>query len=163
MFARNFKIIFTIVMFLEVFLGLIPAKCEACRKSVYPLSFLNCFSAGIFLSIAFVHILPDTTIEYIEWANENGYDEAFPLPTFMAMFGYILILLIDKVIAHSFKLEDEQHSHLENKPAAVPQESLATSNVTEIVDEMEGGEDDCDKANKVKPLGMIATQTTTVA
>lgn len=112
-FARNFKIIFSVVMFLEVFLGLIPAKCEACRKSVYPLSFLNCFSAGIFLSIAFVHILPDTTGEYMEWAAEEGYDEAFPLPTFMAMVGYVLILLIDKVIAHSFKVEDEQESHLE--------------------------------------------------
>ena len=104
----------TVLMFLEVFIGLIPAKCEACRKSVYPLSFLNCFSAGIFISIALVHVIPDTNEGFMEWAHENGYSEAFPLPTFMAMFGYCFILLIDKVIARSYKVSDEEVVHLEH-------------------------------------------------
>lgn len=117
-FTRNFKIIMTVVMFLEVFIGLIPHKCEACRKSVYPLSFLNCFSAGIFISIAFVHVLPDTTEEYMEWAETEGYNEAFPLPTFMAMIGYVFILLIDKVIARAYHIDEEKEvlvDHCEKK------------------------------------------------
>ena len=69
-FTVNFKIILTVVMFLEVFIGIIPHYCEACRKSVYPLSFLNCFSAGIFIAIAFVHVIPDTTEAWVEWADE---------------------------------------------------------------------------------------------
>jgi len=50
--------------------------------------------------------LPDTTEEYMEWAETEGYNEAFPLPTFMAMIGYVFILLIDKVIARAYHIDE---------------------------------------------------------
>jgi hypothetical protein len=58
-----------------------------------------------------VHVLPDTNETYMEWADKNGYKETFPLPTFMCMIGYVFILLIDRVIAASFKINENASDH----------------------------------------------------
>lgn len=39
--------------------GLLPIFVESCRKNERILSFLNAFSAGIFLSVAMIHMLAD--------------------------------------------------------------------------------------------------------
>jgi zinc transporter ZupT len=54
------KIIFIIVAFFEAFLmGLLPVKCIRCRKSLAILGIANAFSAGVFVAIALLHIMPE--------------------------------------------------------------------------------------------------------
>ena len=42
--------------------GLLPVFVESCRKNERVLSFLNAFSAGVFLSVAVIHMLADVRI-----------------------------------------------------------------------------------------------------
>ena len=52
-------------MFVECLLfGLIPQKVTRCRKNEAALSIANAFSGGVFLAIAFVHIIPETARLY---------------------------------------------------------------------------------------------------
>lgn len=54
------KIAFIIVVFLEAFLaGLIPTWSRSCRENPKVLGIANSFAAGVFLAIAFAHILPE--------------------------------------------------------------------------------------------------------
>ena len=62
------------------------------------LSYLNCFSGGIFLSMALVHMLPGTITSYERWGKKKGLEHLFPLPTVMMLAGYLLVLLLDRVI-----------------------------------------------------------------
>jgi zinc transporter 1/2/3 len=94
-------------MFLEVYLGLIPKKCDWCTKSKLPLSFLNCFAAGIFLAMAVVHILPEAAEIWDEYAEQEGIENAFPLPYVGYLVGYVLILWVDKVIAGKYHIHEE--------------------------------------------------------
>lgn len=67
------KIGFIVFVFLEAFLtGLIPTFLKTCRESPKILSIANSFAAGVFLAIAFVHILPE---EAANWAELNPDNE----------------------------------------------------------------------------------------
>ena len=66
------KIIFIFIIILESLLfGIIPSKWGACRRSEKYLSLANCFSGGVFLAIAFVHIIPESTKEYYEYLMDG--------------------------------------------------------------------------------------------
>ena len=52
------KIALIIILFFVVYLGLIPAYSKYCRSSQLTLSLMNCFAGGVFLAMAFIHILP---------------------------------------------------------------------------------------------------------
>ncbi len=45
--------------------GLLPVFVPACRKNERCLSFLNAFSAGIFLSVAIIHMFADVRCFFI--------------------------------------------------------------------------------------------------
>jgi zinc transporter ZupT len=54
------KLCFMVLVFFEAFLtGLIPTWSRTCRESPKILGIANSFAAGVFLAIAFVHILPE--------------------------------------------------------------------------------------------------------
>ena len=56
----TYKIIFIIIAFLEAaILGVIPIKSAKFRKSPMALGVANAFSGGVFLAIAFMHIMPE--------------------------------------------------------------------------------------------------------
>ena len=61
----TFKIILLFCMMLCVGFGLIPKFSTRCQKSENALSFLNCFSAGIFLSMSLVHMMPEAAEVYL--------------------------------------------------------------------------------------------------
>ena len=97
----GFKIGLLFVMFFEVFLGMIPKACSSSKSQEGGtpwLSLLNCFSAGIFLSIALVHTMPETQETWNEYATSLGYKKAFPLPFILFLAGYNIVLLVDGVI-----------------------------------------------------------------
>jgi len=99
------KIGFIVFVFFEAFLsGCFPTWSKGCRESPKILGIANSFAAGVFLAIAFVHILPE---EAGNW-EELGYNTPFPLPYFLMFMGYTMILIIDKVMFDTHALF-EQH------------------------------------------------------
>ena len=97
-----FKIIMLVCMFLCVGFGVLPKVWGTCRNNGLLLSLLNCFSAGIFLAMSLIHIMPETAEIYVEWAAAEGIEEPFPLPYVMFFIGYLLILFVDRVAAKAF-------------------------------------------------------------
>ena len=54
------KLVFIVAVFAEsILFGIIPQKWRRCRKNDNILSVANAFSGGVFLAIAFVHIIPE--------------------------------------------------------------------------------------------------------
>lgn len=67
--ADTVKWIFIFVIFLiTVGAGIAPMKIPSCSQNAKWLGIANCFSGGVFLAIAFVHILPETANMY--YSNE---------------------------------------------------------------------------------------------
>ena len=61
------KLGFIFVIFIEsVLFGVIPQRWKRCRNNEHFLSIANCFSGGVFLAIAFVHIIPESTKLYYQ-------------------------------------------------------------------------------------------------
>ena len=137
------KIAFMVLVFFEAFLtGLVPTWSRTCRESPKILGIANSFAAGVFLAIAFVHILPE---EAENWAGlKEGVDNPFPLPYFLMFCGYTLILMIDKVLFDTHSLfEDHEHGNSEGlDPAELKLQqdvkaSIAIMTVAELKDPAE--------------------------
>jgi zinc transporter ZupT len=58
------KIALIFILFFVCYLGLIPAYSKYCRGSQLMLSLMNCFAGGLFLAMAFMHILPEAVEQY---------------------------------------------------------------------------------------------------
>ena len=56
---------FILLIFIVTMLaGLAPIQTKSCRENTRILGIMNSFSGGVFLAIAFVHILPETANLY---------------------------------------------------------------------------------------------------
>lgn len=109
--------------------GILPNVIPWCRKSTDLLGVANAFSGGVFLAIAFMHILPEATsgyAEFMEKDDDDNYewlrhgdddDDIFPLPFALTFVGYGFILLIDKVIFDTHSLVGEHHHGHVHDPA----------------------------------------------
>ena len=98
------KIIFIFVFFFEALgAGIIPSKNRRFRTSPLILGIANAFSGGVFLAIAFMHIMPEEIEDYNELMKEENVEDPFPLPYLLLFIGYTFILVIDRVLfdAHS--------------------------------------------------------------
>jgi zinc transporter 1/2/3 len=62
----SLKIALIFILFVVIYTGLIPAYSKYCRKSAFTLSLMNCFSGGVFLAMALMHILPEAVEIYYE-------------------------------------------------------------------------------------------------
>ena len=100
----TFKWIMLVCMFLCIGFGVIPKVWGKCRDSENTLSLLNCFSAGLFLGMSLIHMMPEGAEIYGAWAIEEGIERPFPLPYVMYFIGYLLILAIDRVFARAYHL-----------------------------------------------------------
>ena len=118
--VSTFKVIIAIAMFLCVGFGVLPKVWPRCGKNDTLLSMLNCFSAGLFLGMALIHIMPESVEIYASWAMEEGIEEPFPLPYVMFFIGYMLILAIDRVAAHAY--------HMKHDHGGKPQPNLNAGN-----------------------------------
>lgn len=73
--------------------------------------------------MAFIHILPEAAEGYSEYVIvELGRHRVFPLPYVMAFFGYLIILLIDRVLSQSHASKQEPNA----------EQNLNTSKVTNM-------------------------------
>jgi zinc transporter 1/2/3 len=117
------KIVCIVVLFfIALGAGLVPIKVKACARNVEVLGIANAFAGGVFLSIALMHILPEAVETYEHYLNPdhdhyfkwksgvpNHGDAAFPVPYFLVFCGYVLILLVDKVLFDTHSLVDHGH------------------------------------------------------
>lgn len=62
----SLKVALIFILFAVVYTGLIPAYSKHCRSSAFTLSLMNCFSGGVFLAMALMHILPEAVEVYYE-------------------------------------------------------------------------------------------------
>ena len=106
--VETLKIILMVCMILVVGLGFIPKMWGRCRTNDTLLSLLNSFSAGIFLAMAIIHMMPESAEIYNSWATCKCIENPFPLPYVMYFVGYMVILSIDRVLARAYH---NNHSH----------------------------------------------------
>ena len=113
---------FILFCFAEAFVaGLVPTWSSSCRESPKILGIANSFAAGVFLAIAFMHILPEQseiwTDHTIAEKGENA--KIFPLAELITFLGYTFILILDKVLfdTHALFEKDEVGEGATNDPA----------------------------------------------
>jgi zinc transporter ZupT len=70
------KIGYVFVILLINFVGMVPIKWKFFRANANFLSVLNSFAGGVFLAMAFVHILPESVATYTnEMYKKKGFAE----------------------------------------------------------------------------------------
>jgi len=112
------KIIFIILSFFEAFIcGMWPICSPTCRESPRILGIANSFAGGIFLGIAFMHIMPEE-IEAWNTLPGNVGHPVFPVPEMLLFIGYTIILILDKVLFDAHALFDEAAAGQAADPAA---------------------------------------------
>lgn len=109
--ALVLKIVFIVIFFfLALFAGILPARNEKCKTSPMILGIANSFAGGVFMAIAFMHILPEEVGDYYNELNEGkDSDEVFPLPYLLYFVGYTFILVVDRVLFDSHALFEDDH------------------------------------------------------
>lgn len=63
---------------------------------------MNCFAGGVLLSMALIHILPETIKGYDKYLKDNKrknlFFDNFPFVYFLIIAGFLLILCLDQVV-----------------------------------------------------------------
>ena len=121
-----------IILLMGLTFGIMPTKIPWWKNSMSVLGIANAFSGGVFLAIAFLHVLPEVAHQYADYMDPHHHDEYnsnpiyqgliknqnlrhgdgeeyFPLPFALAFLGYAFILLIDKVVFDTHSLVGEHH------------------------------------------------------
>jgi len=99
------KVIFQIFLTtLNVMCWLIPLRTKKLSENKLGLGLANAFSGGVFLSLAFGHLLPEALRGF------EGYNES--LPFMIVLGGYLLIFFVEKVAfdAHGLMNDTTQHA-----------------------------------------------------
>lgn len=72
------QLIFIVFVFgLSFISGILPHKIPWCKNSVNILGIANAFSGGVFLAIAFMHILPEVTKDYEEYLHPDEESQIY--------------------------------------------------------------------------------------
>ncbi|KAL7546578.1 hypothetical protein ACHAWF_009907 [Thalassiosira exigua] len=111
------KIIFQAMLTtINVVCWLVPLKSKTISENKLGLSLANAFSGGVFLSLAFGHLIP----ECVHGFHGVGKEVNEALPYMIVLGGYLLIFFVEKVafdaheIMHEMEaggLHDHGHSH----------------------------------------------------
>jgi len=113
---KGWKIIFQIFLTtLNILCWLLPLRAKKFSENKKALSLANAFSGGVFLSLAFGHLIPECVHGF------EGYNEA--LPYMSVLGGYIIIFFVEKVAfdAHGIlhEMEDNEEVDLANGSGAI--------------------------------------------
>lgn len=106
---NSWKVIFqTLLTAMNVLCWLIPLKSKKISQNKFALSMANAFSGGVFLSLAFGHLIPESVHGFANLPEETPY--------LLVLAGYLLIFFVEKVAfdAHEILHEmqgDSGHSH----------------------------------------------------
>jgi zinc transporter 1/2/3 len=83
----------------------IPLKNKNLTNNSSLLSLANAFSGGIFLMLAFGHMMPHS-IEVLK-----SLDKDINITFKFVLFGYLLVFFIEKIAFNSHSHGDDNHSH----------------------------------------------------
>lgn len=98
------KIIFQAMLTtLNVVCWLVPLKSKKITENKLGLSLANAFSGGVFLSLAFGHLIPECVHGFNSASKE--YNEA--LPYMIVLGGYLLIFFVEKVAFDAHEILNE--------------------------------------------------------
>ncbi|XP_015247151.1 PREDICTED: zinc transporter ZIP1 [Cyprinodon variegatus] len=87
------------------------------------LSWISCFSGGVFLATCLLDLLPDYLQSIGEAFTSAGIKLQFPLPEFIVAMGFFLVLVLEQIVL-AFK--DQSSSHLEERRALMADSSIQT-------------------------------------
>jgi zinc transporter 1/2/3 len=108
---------------INVVCWLIPLRSKKISENKLALSLANAFSGGVFLSLAFGHLIPECV---------HGFDASMPAstPFLFVLAGYILIFFVEKVAfdAHEIMHTMEHTPGSDNKSGAGAGAGAATTN-----------------------------------
>lgn len=94
------KVIFQVILtFINVFCWFVPLRSKKVQENKKLLSLANAFSGGVFLSLAFGHLIPECVHGF------HGYDVEVA-PFMLVLGGYLLIFFVEKV---AFSTHDILH------------------------------------------------------
>ena len=117
------KIIFQAMLTtINVVCWLVPLKSKKITENKLGMSLANAFSGGVFLSLAFGHLIP----ECVHGFHGVGNDVNEALPFMIVLGGYLLIFFVEKVAfdAHEIMHEMESggggHGHQGDSHASKP-------------------------------------------
>jgi zinc transporter 1/2/3 len=102
---NGWKVIFqAFLTALNVFCWLVPLKSKKITENKLALSLANAFSGGVFLTLAFGHLIPECIHGF------HGYNEVTPF--MLVLGGYLLIFFVEKVAFDTHDLlHVMEHSH----------------------------------------------------
>jgi len=110
---HTWKVIFqALLTAMNVLCWLIPLKSKKISENKFALSIANAFSGGVFLSLAFGHLIPECIHGFA--AIKSLPEET---PFLLVLAGYLLIFFVEKVafdaheILHEMQGDDRHHSH----------------------------------------------------
>lgn len=120
------KIIFQIFLTtINVLCWYLPLRAKNFSENKFGLSLANAFSGGVFLSLAFGHLIPECVHGF------EGYNEA--LPFMIVLGGYLLIFFVEKV---AFDAEGIMHdfTNPEQDQIAIKTASSSEKGMEELVE-----------------------------
>lgn len=124
------KVIFQIFLTaLNVICWLVPLRAKKFSENELGLSIANAFSGGVFLSLAFGHLIPESIHGF------EGYNES--LPFMIVLSGYLLIFFVEKVAfdAHGLMNDTSEQS----KGVQDTKKTTTASDVTETSSDLNTG------------------------
>ncbi len=100
------------LLIMVIIFGLIPLFVKTCKENLKLTGIANSFSCGIFISVAIIHILPETIEEMNDYLkSQNSILTDIPICNIIAFLSFSLILFIEKVVFNSHSLIDHGHDH----------------------------------------------------
>lgn len=125
---NGWKIIFqAILTTINVVCWLVPLKSKSFGENKLALSLANAFSGGVFLSLAFGHLIPECVEGFS--SSLGHYNEAAPY--MLVLGGYLLIFFVEKVafdaheIMHEMEHAQEQQQTQQNGKAVASKKNDA--------------------------------------
>lgn len=104
---NGWKVIFqAFLTTLNVLCWLIPLRSKKISENKLALSLANAFSGGVFLSLAFGHLIPECAHMF------DGYNEVTPF--MLVLSGYLLIFFVEKVAFDAHEIMHEME-HAQDK------------------------------------------------
>jgi zinc transporter 1/2/3 len=105
---NGWKVIFqAFLTTLNVLCWLIPLRSKKISENKLALSLANAFSGGVFLSLAFGHLIPECAHMF------EGYNEVTPY--MLVLSGYLLIFFVEKVAFDAHEIMHEMEHAQDNK------------------------------------------------
>lgn len=109
---NGWKIIFqAILTTINVVCWLVPLRSKSFGENKLALSLANAFSGGVFLSLAFGHLIPECVEGFA--SSLGHYNEAAPY--MLVLSGYLLIFFVEKVAFDAHEIMSEMENAQDKK------------------------------------------------